>query len=156
LDKIAEAFASEDYFNAVYYSRRAIEEYPEDVPLKFFYAQSLLADNDYHRAAQALREAIDAADVENQGIFFPFGIYTDDEALNAHINLLKQKVDYEPSNANYQLLLGYELLGTGSLDQAATALEKAKTNLENKKYADILLNVLEKSKSPSEQNENIN
>jgi hypothetical protein len=154
LDKIAEAFASEDYFNAVYYSRRAIEQYPEDVPLKFVYAQSLMADNDYHRAAQALRQAIDAADIENDGIFFPFGIYPNNEILNTHIDKLKQKVRYEPSNTNYQLLLGYELLGIGKYSEASTALEKAKINLENEKYANILLNVIEKSKQTAKEDEN--
>jgi hypothetical protein len=154
LEKIAEAFASEDYFNAVYYSRRAVEQYPEDVPLKFVYAQSLMADNDYHRAAQALRQAIDAADIENEGVFFPFGIYPDNETLNIHIDKLKQKVRYEPSNTNYQLLLGYELLGIGNYDDATTALEKAKINLENEKYANILLDVIEKLKQTAKENEN--
>jgi hypothetical protein len=146
LDRIAESFASGDFFNAVYYSRRAAEQYPEDVPLKFVYAQSLMADNDYHRAAQALRQALDASDIENEGVFFPFGIYPNDQALNAHIDKLKQKVGYEPSNSSYQLLLGYELLGTEQSEDAKEALEKAKTNLENEKYADMLLNILERSK----------
>jgi hypothetical protein len=149
LDKIAQAFASEDFFNAVYYSRRAAEQFPEDVPLKFIYAQSLMADNDYHRAAQALHQALDTADIENEGVFFPFGIYPSDEALNTHIDKLKQKTQYEPSNSSYQLLLGYELLGTGESEDAKIALEKAKTNLENEKYADMLLNILERSKQPT-------
>jgi hypothetical protein len=148
LDRIAESFASEDFFNAVYYSRRAAEQFPEDIPLKFVYAQSLMADNDYHRAAQALRQALDASDIENEGVFFPFGIYPNDKVLNAHIDKLKQKVSYEPSNSSYQLLLGYQLLGTGQSDDAKVALEKAKTNLENEKYADMLLSILERSKEP--------
>jgi len=56
-----------------------------------------------------------------------------------------------PFDANLQLLLGYQLLGMGRLDEAAEPLQKAQQDSDNHQAATLLMSLLEKLKNADEK-----
>lgn len=84
-------------------------------------------------------------------VFFPRGLYTDDNMLTSQIKNLEKAVMMNPSNTDLQLLYGYQLLGIGQLDQAKIPLEVAKRNARTAGPATSLLNLLEEVKQQSDK-----
>ncbi|MHC4501390.1 MAG: hypothetical protein ACYS21_20055, partial [Planctomycetota bacterium] len=101
-------------------------------------------------------EAVRNLDPENRQVFYPLGCYPDEDLLNNQIAALSEAAAAEPSNADLQLLLGYQLLGVASYDDALDALQKAQAHYVNKEAAAIMIDILEKARSapPPPQIEN--
>ena len=82
-------------------------------------------------------------------MFYPRGLYTNDDVLFEQIDRLDEKAKLYSFDADLQLLLGYQLLGIGEIDQAVEPLRLASQDLENAAAAAVLLNVLEKVRANS-------
>lgn len=123
---------------------QAIELAPDDIILPFAYVQALFAVESYPEAAEALREALGKISPENEGVFYPRGLYSDDEVLFEQIDELSEKAKLYAYDADLQLLLGYQLLGVGDSDEAKEQLLKASQDMTNAPCAMILLELLAK------------
>ena len=143
------AFEEGDYELAADKFAEAIDLEPDDIILPFAYVQALFADEQYAKAVEVLREAVIELPPEKEGVFFPRGLYPDDDILFEQIGRLEGKADLYSLDADMQLLLGYQLLGAGRLDQAEEPLQRAGENLENAAAAETLLELLEKIKTES-------
>jgi hypothetical protein len=117
---------------------------PEDMILPYAYAQALFADGRYSQAAEVLRTALQKVTPEKEGVFFPRGLYANDDVLYAQIEKLVDKADLNNKDSDLQLLLGYNLLGVGETGYARDPLEQASQDPKNAEAAKILLNLLEK------------
>ena len=126
-DQAVEFFAQGNYEQAVFKLRVAMVLDPEDVILPFAYSQALFASGDYDSAAAVLRRTLEnqPEDEAQQTVYYPRGLYQDEKILHQQIDQLAVKVGLEADNGDYQLLLGYHLLGAGRLDEAITPLHKA-------------------------------
>ncbi|MHC4501209.1 MAG: tetratricopeptide repeat protein, partial [Planctomycetota bacterium] len=120
---------------------------PDDPLLPFVYSQSLFADQRYSKAASVLREALRKVDIDEQGVFYSHGFYTDQAVLTEQIEKLSKAVETDYSNADLNLVLGYQLLGTGTYDRALRALRQAQRDYVNKEAATALIEVLEKARA---------
>ena len=78
-------------------------------------------------------------------IFFPIGLYPNQNVLNKQIEKLKETADFQPYRAELQLLLGYQLIGIEQFKQAEDALINAKKDLINADAANILLLLLNRT-----------
>ncbi|MHC4756560.1 MAG: tetratricopeptide repeat protein [Planctomycetota bacterium] len=144
-DNAVEAFEVNDFDAASVLFFKAIELSPEDVVLRFAYSQALFANEQYTDAAVVLREALEMGSAEQQdGVFYPRGLYSSDEVLFEQINSLIKKVDAYPYDGDLQLLLGYHFLGIGEYEVAAEPLEQARLDIVNSKSATTLIKLLEK------------
>ncbi len=76
--------------------------------------------------------------------------------LFEQINLLAERAELYSFDADLQLLLGYQLLGIGKLDEAVEPLQRASRDMENAVAATTLLNVLEKIRTENSKAENTN
>ena len=114
--------------------------------LPFAYSQALFAAGKYSEAAQVLRKALSNVKPEQEGVFYPRGLYPNDDILLAQLDKLAEYADQYSFDADLQLLLGYQLLGIGELDKALTPLKNASLDMKNQKPADVLLNLLLKIK----------
>jgi tetratricopeptide (TPR) repeat protein len=150
------AFEVDDYEVAIERFAKAMELAPEDVVLPFAYSQALLADKRYPEAAEALRAALLNIPDDKEGVFYPRGLYADDNTLFEQIDDLTEEAESYSYDADLQLLLGYQLLGVGEIDEAAGPLQQASMDLENADAANILLALLEKIRVESSETENIN
>jgi hypothetical protein len=112
--------------------------------LPFAYAQALLANEQYTEAAGVLRAALAKVTPEKEGVFYPRGLYPGDDILFEQIDRLAEKAELYSFDADLQLLLGYQLLGIGKIDEAVEPLHQASQDLENAPAATVLLNLLEK------------
>ena len=137
------AFAK-DYYVATEKFRLAAELEPDHVVLPFAYIQALFAHEKYLDAADALRAALSNLPPDTQGLFFPRGLYSDDEILSAQIERLEVKADTYTFDPDIQLMLGYQLLGTEEYEQARQVLRQAEKNAVNYDSANLLLELLEK------------
>jgi tetratricopeptide (TPR) repeat protein len=115
----------------------------------FVYSQALFADQRYTQAAGALREAVRKVDVEKQGLFYSHGFYSDKDVLTEQIEKLSKAVEDDHSSADLNLVLGYQLLGTGEYDRALQALRRAQRDYVNNEAATVLIGVLEKAPAES-------
>ena len=111
----------------------------------FAHVQALFAAGQYQKAAEALREALLKSSPQQEGVFYPRGLYSDESLLDKQIEQLSEAVKKDPVNARMRLLLGYQLLGTGKLDEAAEHLENARLNSHTNLAATLLIDVLEKN-----------
>ncbi|MHC4271082.1 MAG: tetratricopeptide repeat protein, partial [Planctomycetota bacterium] len=150
-EKAVEAFEQGQYTRAADLFAKAMELAPEDVILPFAYAQALFAGEHYQDAAEVIRMAISSVDAEEEGVFYPRGLYPDDETLLAQIDILETNVELNSSDLNLQLLLGYQLLGIGELETANEHLQLASQDLSNAPSANILLNLLETIRAANTQ-----
>ncbi len=137
------AFEQADYAGAAEKFAAAMELAPDDVILPFAYAQALFADSRYAQAAEALRSALDKVSPE-QGVFYPRGLYIDEETLMTQIYRLQEEAEQYLFNTDLQLLLGYHRLGVGEVDSAMAPLTKAKGDYRNSAAASVLLELAEK------------
>jgi len=147
------AFEVGDYGKAIEKFARARALAPDDMVLPFAYSQALLADGQYSKAAEVLREALAKVSPEQEGVFYPRGLYPDDETVLKHIERLLERAELYSFDGDLQLLLGYQLLGIGELDAAAEPLQRASRDLKNAGAARVLLNLLEKIKAESSEAE---
>lgn len=141
------AFEAGDYDTAVDLFAMAIELAPDDMVLPFAYSQALFANEKYLEAAEVLRTALAKVTPEKEGIFYPRGLYTDEDILMKQIDRLGEKARLYSFDGDLQLLLGYQLLGVGESDKAVEPLEYAREDLKNSASATVLLELLEKIKT---------
>ena len=143
-DEGVKSFEAGEYAAAAAKFDEAMRLSPNDMILPFAYAQALFADGQYDKAADMLREAMKNATPEKEGVFFPRGLYSNDDVLFAQVEKLVDKADQAEDDADLQLLLGYQLLGVGETGYAREQLEQAAQDPKDAAAAGILLNVVEK------------
>ncbi|MFA5424746.1 MAG: tetratricopeptide repeat protein, partial [Phycisphaerae bacterium] len=145
------AFEQEDYSAAAKSFADAIAMEPDDLVLPFAYTQALFATEQYSKAADILRAALVAMPTEEQGLYFPRGLYNDEEILFAQIEQLQNRADTFAYDPDMSLLLGYQLLGIEEYDQARQQLENAAQYDLNKEAVEILINLIDKVEGQNEQ-----
>jgi tetratricopeptide (TPR) repeat protein len=155
-DRAVKDFEGEDYAGAAAKFGEAQDREPGDVVLPFAYVQALFAGGEYSAAAAALREALAKASPEEEGVFFPRGLYPQDSILQDHIEQLTRTSQLNPSDTDLRLLLGYQLLGMGKLDEAGGHLQSAGADDKNRQSATVLLGMLEKLKKADGKNTDSN
>jgi len=138
------AFELNNYDRAAELFAQAMELAPDDIILPFAYCQALFAAERYTEAAEVLRAALAKVTPEEEGVFYPRGLYSKDDVLFKQMNRLAEKAELYSFDGDLQLLLGYNLLGIGELDEAVEPLRLATLDLENAPAATVLLNLLEK------------
>jgi tetratricopeptide (TPR) repeat protein len=138
------AFELNNYERAAELFAQAMALAPDDMILPFAYCQALFAAGRYTEAAEVLRAALAKVSPEEEGIFYPRGLYSKDDILFEQMNQLADKAALYSFDPDLQLLLGYNLLGIGELDEAVEPLRLATLDLENAPAATVLLNLLEK------------
>jgi tetratricopeptide (TPR) repeat protein len=146
-EEAVKAFEVAQYNTAALKFAKAVELAPEDMILPFAYGQALLASQQYSKAAEVLRGALAKVSPEKEGVFFPRGLYPDEESLLKQIDRLAERAAQFSFDADLQLLLGYQLLGIGQHDRAVEPLMNAGRDLKNAKAAGILMELLEKIKT---------
>lgn len=142
-DQAVKAFDAGNYTTAKEKFHTAMLAAPEDVVLPFAYVQALFAEGDYQKAAEVLREAMTKVSPEQEGVFYPRGLYSDESVLEEQIKQLENTVLQNPDNADFELLLGYQLLGMRRFDEAGGYLMHASHDENNRRAAAVLLSVLE-------------
>ncbi len=143
-------FEEGEYMTAAEAFAKAMELEPDDMILPFAYCQAMFAAGKYSQAAEALREVLAKVTPEEEGIFYPRGLYSDEELLFDQIAQLAEKADTYSFDGDLQLLLGYNLLGIGQLDEAVEPLRLAGMDLNNAPSAAVLLNMVEKKRIAEE------
>lgn len=147
IDEVAEPFAAGDYATAVSKARFAATTMPDDPVLGFVFSQSLFANGEYRRAAKVLRATLAKTDVTRQGVYFPAGLYTNQDVLTGQIAKLRSIVEVDPADADAQLVLGFQLLGLEKYDEAKQVLETAQDDYANTSAAKLLIAVTEQAES---------
>lgn len=143
-------FGAGNYDDAVRQFREAVLLSPEDIVLPFTYSQALFANGNYAMAVSVLREAIASIPDDELTIYYPRGLYADDQQLTAQIKQLEKAMAAEPFDADYQLLLGYQQLGMGDLDKAYGPLVIASQNPANEQTAGKLLELAARLKAEAD------
>jgi len=143
-DDAVKAFEADDYETAAELFAQAMELAPEDIILPFAYSQALFANEQYAEAAEALRAALANVSPEKEGIFYPRGLYPEEDVLFEQIDQLAVKAELYSFDGDLQLLLGYHLLGIGEIEAAVEPLMLANQDLENASSAAVLLSLAEK------------
>jgi len=150
------AFEADNYDIAIEKFGEAMALAPDDIILPFAYSQSLFAREQYSDAAAALRQAVSSVTPDKEGVFYPRGLYSDDDVLFKQINKLTERAELYSFDADLQLLLGYQLLGIGKLDEAVGPLQYASLDMKNAVAATTLLNTLEKIRTEKSPVESVN
>jgi len=151
-EEAVKIFEAGRYSAAVDKFARAMELAPNDMILPFAYSQALTANGQYPEAAEVLRKALAKVSPDKEGVFYPRGLYLDEKTLLAQIDELGKKAELFSSDADLQLLLGYQLLGIGQTDQALAPLMFASKDIVNADAASVLLRLLEKVKAAETEN----
>lgn len=141
------SFEAGNYDAAADKFEEALRLSSDDMILPFAYAQALFADGKYTESADMLRKALSKVTPEKEGVFYPRGLYANDDVLYAQIEKLVDKMEQFDNDADMQLLLGYHLLGTGETGYAREPLERASLDMENASSAKILLRLADKIES---------
>jgi len=148
------SFETGNYSTSADKFAQAMRMSPEDAILPFAYAQALFADGRYTESAEILRAALSKVTPEKEGVFYPRGLYANDDVLYAQIEKLVDKMEQFENDADMQLLLGYHLLGTGEVGYAREPLERASKDMKNAFAAKVLLRLADKieaeGKTPNE------
>jgi tetratricopeptide (TPR) repeat protein len=155
------AFEACDYDKAVEMFASASNLAPDDMVLPFAYSQALFAKGQYSQAIEVLRPALTKVPSEEEGplrgesqeVFYPRGLYSDDNTLFEQIDQLSEKAELYSFDADLQLLLGYQLLGIGQTDEAFEPLLRASKDLENEDAAATLLKLLERIRTENSEGE---
>ena len=150
-EEAVEAFEKGDFDTAAEKFSQAAELAPEDVILPFAYAQALFAGEKYDQAAEVLRVALETIEPEKQGVFFPRGLYSDEQILFEQIEKLSDVVRLSGFESDMQLLLGYQLLGIGETEKAVEPLQQAGLDAVNQKAATVLSALLERIETESKE-----
>lgn len=143
-DDAVKAFEAGDYETAAEMLANAMELAPEDIILPFAYLQALFANEQYAEATEALRVALAKVSPEKEGVFYPRGLYPEEDVLFEQIDQLAIKAELYSFDGDLQLLLGYHLLGIGEIEAAVQPLMLANQDLENASSAAVLLSLAEK------------
>jgi tetratricopeptide (TPR) repeat protein len=143
-DEAVTAFEQGDYTLAADKFAEAMKLAPEDMILPFAYGQALFADARYVHAVMVIRNALEKTTPEELGVFYPRGLYSDEEILLKQIDALAEAVELYPFDPDLQLLYGYQLLGTGETETSIGPLTKASQDTGNTAAATVLLNLAEK------------
>ncbi|MHC4413087.1 MAG: tetratricopeptide repeat protein, partial [Planctomycetota bacterium] len=138
------AFEAGNYGKAVYYFRSATRVEPDDIVLPFAYAQALFAGKQYDEAARVLREEIVNLSEEDKAVFYPRGLYPNDETLFGQIERLAARTARYPDNEELRFLLGYQYLGIGRYEEAGEQLRRLNSQSRNSAAAAMLLELIEK------------
>lgn len=133
------AFEDGNYVIAANLFRQAMMLDSEDIIMPFAYAQALFADKEYLLSVLALREALSRINPNESTIFYPRGLYKQEDDLFRQIDELMIACDKMPYDRNLKLLLGYHLLGVGETESAAAYLEEASRTPQNAEGASVLL-----------------
>ena len=152
-DEGIKAFESGDYALAADKFAEAAEFAPEDIILPFAYGQALFADARYMHAVLVIRDALEKTTLEELGVFYPRGLYSDEEILFKQIDALAGQVELSPYNPDLQLLFGYHLLGTGELEASIGPLAEAGKDTKNAAAAALLGGLAEKIMTDNEASE---
>lgn len=139
-------FEAGRYDDAAAQFREAVLLSPDDVVVPFTYAQALFAAGEYAKAASVLRGGLEMIPDDELTIYYPRGLYEDDQTLADQIEALHQALAGEPFAADYQLLLGYQYLGMGQLDKALVYLPRAAADIANRPAAEKLTALAEQLK----------
>ncbi len=153
-EEAVKAFEVGDYETAVEKFGVAMEFAPDDVVLPFAYAQALMANEQYSEAAEVLRTALENVSPEKEGVFYPRGLYPDEDVLLEQIDRLAEETDVYVYDADLQLLLGYQRLGMGEAQEALDPLRRAVQDLENATAAKVLIDLAEKITAADGEAEN--
>lgn len=145
------AFEAGEYDTAAAKFTKAMELAPEDMILPFARSQALLAGGQYSQAAAILREALAKVSPDKEGVFYPRGLYKNEDTLLDQIELLAKEAEVFNFDADLQLMLGYQLLGIGQTDKAIEHLMHAGKDLVNADAAKVLLKLAEKIKTTNAQ-----
>jgi tetratricopeptide (TPR) repeat protein len=140
-------FEVNDFNAAAVKFAKAMELAPDDMVLPFAYAQALFANGQYTESAQVLRAALVKVSPDKEGVFYPRGLYSGDDILFEQVIRLSEKAEVFSFDADLQLLLGYQLLGLGEVDEASEPLLRAGEDLQNASAAAVLLKLQEKIKA---------
>jgi len=146
-EEAVKVFETGKYDMAVEKFAKAMEFAPDDMILPFAYSQALMANEQYSQAAEILRAALARVSPEKEGVFYPRGLYANEDALLGQIDILAEKTELYSFDADLQLLLGYQLLGIGETDRAVEPLMNAGRDLENANAAAVLIKLVEKIKT---------
>jgi len=155
-DEAVKAFEVGGYYLSAEKFEQAMKLAPDDQILPFAYAQALLAIENYSESAEVLRAAVAKVKPEQEGVFYPRGLYAEEDTLMSQIRILEDKAKLYPLDADLQLLLGYQWLGLGELDTAKTHLDLASQDIRNAPAANMLLNLLAKMKAKLEISTDVN
>jgi tetratricopeptide (TPR) repeat protein len=148
------SFEAGSYSAAAEKFEEAMRLSPDDMILPFAYAQAMFADGKYDESVIVLRKALSRVTPDKEGVFYPRGLYANDDVLYAQIQKLVDKVESSSDNdADMQLLLGYHLLGTGETGYAREPLEAASQDPENAQAAQVLLKLADKIESEAKTDE---
>jgi len=151
-EEAVKAFEAGDYAIATAKFDDALKLAPDDIVLPFAYVQALFASGEYESAAEFLRKALIKVSPEKEGVFYPRGLYPNDSILQQQVEQLTRVVRLNPNDADLQLLLGYQLLGMGQLEEAGAHLQNARLDSGNSQAATLLINLLKKLKSTDTNN----
>jgi hypothetical protein len=143
-DEALKAFEEADYAAAAEKFKAAMELAPHDVILPFAYAQALFAEGQYAASAAVIREALKNVTPDKEGVFYPRGLYLDEDVLMTQIYRLEEEAAQYPFNSDLQLLLGYHWLGVGEIDKSLAPLNHARSDAVNGPAAAVLLDLAEK------------
>jgi tetratricopeptide (TPR) repeat protein len=146
-EEAVKAFEVAEYNTAIAKFKKAMELAPNDMILPFALSQAMMAGGQYSQAAAVLRDALARVRPDQEGVFYPRGLYPDEQTLLEQIDLLAEQAEKYSFDADLQLLLGYQLLGIGNVDRAVEPLMNAKRDLANADAAAVLLDLLEKVKA---------
>jgi hypothetical protein len=102
---------------------------------------------------EVLRAALAKVSPEKEGVFYPRGLYADEDVLFEQIDRLAEKAGLYSFDGDLQLLLGYHLLGIGEIDEAIGALRLANQDLDNASSAAVLLSLAEKLRAEKAKGE---
>jgi tetratricopeptide (TPR) repeat protein len=139
-----ESFGAGQYGDAVNTFGEAMRLAPEDKILPYAYAQALFAGGRYSEAAQVLRGALHQITPQQEGVFYPRGLYNNDDVLFGQIEQLLSKTESYELDGDLKLLLGYQLMGIGEVEYARQPLEQASQDMTNAEAAKSLLGLLDK------------
>ena len=145
------AFEKQDYDAAAAAFADAIALDPDDLILPFAYVQALFASEQYFKAADILRLALEQMLADQQGLFFPRGLYAEDEILFEQIEKLQTRAETFSYDPDLPLLLGYQLIGVEQHEDARKWLEQAAQYDLNENSTNILNDLLDKLQEQPEQ-----
>jgi tetratricopeptide (TPR) repeat protein len=143
-EQAVKAFEAADYAAAAAKFLDSQKLAPDDMVLPFAHVQALFAGGEYKQAAESLRKALIKASPEQEGVFYPRGLYRDDSVLQRQVEQLARAVRLDSTDSDLSLLLGYQLLGVGRFDEAVGHLQNARPDSNNSQSATVLMGLLEK------------
>ncbi len=146
-DEGVKAFEEGNYTLAADKFLEAMQLAPDDEILPFALAQALFAGGNYQAAADILRMQFKEVIPDEEGVYYPRGLYLDEEVLLAQIEQLEKAACEKPHDLDLQLLLGYQLLGFGQVEESIGPLNVAATDGRNANTVTVLLRLAEKIQS---------